>query len=60
MIGIEWHRDTEAGTADIKYTNIVPGGPENGGYIHFGVTGGYPHDAFYDIYNKGKENHTKR
>ncbi len=58
MIGIEWHRDTEAGTADIKYTNIVPGGAEYGGYIHYGVTGGDPYDAFYDIYNVGKDNHT--
>ncbi|MFC1799764.1 hypothetical protein ACFL2Z_02500 [Candidatus Eisenbacteria bacterium] len=58
MIGITWHRDAEAGTADIRYTNIVPGGPEYGGYIHYGVTGGDPYDAFYDIYNKGKENHT--
>jgi len=31
-IGIEWHRSLEDDTADIKYTNIVPGGPENGGY----------------------------
>lgn len=58
MIGIAWHRDTQAGTADIQYTNIVPDGPENGGYIKYGVTGGDPYDAFYDIYNKGKDNHT--
>jgi len=58
VIGILWHRDAEAGTADIKYTNIVPRDPENGGYIHYGVTGGDPYDAFYDIYNAGKDNHT--
>ena len=58
MIGIEWHMDVEAETADIKYTNIVPDGPENGGYIFYGVTGEEPYDAFYDIYNIGQDNHT--
>jgi hypothetical protein len=58
MIGVLWHIDSEGGTADIKYTNVVPDGPENGGYIHYGVTSGTPYDAFYDIYNKGKDNHT--
>jgi hypothetical protein len=58
LIGILWHAAPEEGTADIKYTNIVPDGPENGGYIFYGVTDGSPYDAFYDIYNKGLENHT--
>lgn len=58
FIGIEWHRDPIDGTADIKYTNIVPGGSENGGYIFYGITNETPYDAFYDIYNKGKDNHT--
>jgi hypothetical protein len=58
LIEIVWHRDTEAGTADIKYTNVVTGGPEYGGYIHYGITGATPYDAFYDIYNAGRDNHT--
>ena len=58
LLLIEWHRDVSAGTADIKYTNIVPDGPENGGYIFYGVTNDVPFDAFYDIYNKGQDNHT--
>ena len=58
LVGIEWNRDPGNGTADIKYTNIVPEGPENGGYIFYGTTGGDPYDAFYDIYNKGLDNHT--
>jgi len=57
-IGVEWHRDLSVGTADIKYTNIVPGGSENGGYIFYGITTDTPYDAFYDIYNKGQDNHT--
>jgi len=47
---IEWHRNTEEGTADIKYTNIVPGVPENGSYIHYGKTNEVPHNRFYQIY----------
>ncbi len=58
VIEIVWHRDTEAGTADIKYTNVIPGDPEHGGYIHYGVTGGTPYDAFYDIYVASRTNHT--
>jgi hypothetical protein len=59
LIGIEWHRNPETQTGDIKYTNIVPDGPENGGYIFYGTTDGTPYDAFYDIYNKGLDNHTE-
>lgn len=57
-IGILWHRDVQDSTADIRYTNIVPDGPENGGYIHYGITNDSPYDAFYDIYNKGQDNLT--
>ena len=58
FVGIVWHCDVQDSTADIKYTNIVPGGPENGGYIFYGTTTDTLYDAFYDIYNKGYENHT--
>ena len=58
LLLIEWNRDVNAGTADIKYTNIVPNGPENGGYIFYGITDSTTFDAFYDIYNKGLDNHT--
>lgn len=58
FIRIDWHRNPQQGTADIKYTNIVPNGPENGGYIFYGVTTDTLYDAFYDIYNKGQDNHT--
>lgn len=57
FIGIEWHRNPQDETGDIKYTNVVPGGPENGGYIFHGITG-ETFDAFYDIFNKGQENLT--
>jgi hypothetical protein len=55
-IGIEWHRSLTGDTADIKYTNIVPDGPENGGYILYRITTGETYEAFYDIYNKGEDN----
>lgn len=55
LLGILWHNN---GTADITYTNIVPGGAENGGYISYGTSADASYDAFYDIYNKGKDNHT--
>jgi hypothetical protein len=59
LVGIEWHRYPETATGDIKYTNIVPDGPENGGYIFYGTAADGQYDAFYDIYNKGLDNHTE-
>ena len=58
LLRIDWHRNLSNNTNDIKYTNIVPGGPENGGYIFAGVTSDEAYDRFYEIYNKGKDNHT--
>ncbi len=55
---IEWHRNPGEGTSDIKYTNVIPDGPENGGYIYYGITNDTSYDADYDIYNKGKDNLT--
>jgi len=51
---IEWHRNTQEGTADIKYTNVVPEIPENGSYIFYGKTNEIPYNRFYDIF--GAEN----
>jgi len=59
LLGIEWNRKPQDGTADIKYMNIVPDGPENGGYIFYGINQETPYNAFYDIYNKGQDNHTE-
>ena len=58
LLRIDWKRNLTEGTHDIKYTNIVPGGPENGGHIFHGVTTEEPYDLFYDIFNKGKDNYT--
>ncbi|MFQ5637731.1 MAG: hypothetical protein ACE5IR_07010 [bacterium] len=56
---IEWQRNPQNGTENIKYTNIIPDDPENGGFIFYGKTDETPFDAFYDIFNKGKDNHTR-
>jgi hypothetical protein len=55
FVGIDWFKN-EDGTEGITYTNIVPGGPENGGYISYEVTGNSPYDASYEIFNKGENN----
>ncbi len=54
-IGIDWFNHVD-GTSGITYTNIVPDGPENGGYISHGITGETPFNAFYKIYDKGRNN----
>jgi len=58
FLRIDWSRNISAGTYTIKYTNIVPGGPENGGYIDFQYTKDVPYDYTCDIYNRGEDNHT--
>lgn len=57
LLLIEWERDPVSATGNIKYTNVFPGGPENGGYIYYGITQNIPFNAFYDVYNKGLNNH---
>jgi len=58
LLGIEWNRSTDS-TGNIKYTNIVPGGAENGGYIFYGNDSSSDLNAYYNIYNKGQDNLTQ-
>lgn len=58
LIQIDWSRTISPVTYNITYTNIVPGDPENGGYIDFRYAEGAPYDYSCDIYNKGADNHT--
>jgi hypothetical protein len=51
---IGWNRNTTEGTAEVKYTNIVPLEPENGSYIHYGKTNEIPHNRFYQIFGAGE------
>ena len=55
LLQIDWNYDKATDTGDLKYTNVVPGGPENGGYIYYGSDNAVDYDAFYDIYNKGAD-----
>lgn len=55
FVGIEWFKNDD-GTEGITYTNIVPEGPENGGYISYEVTGNTSYDASYNIFTKGENN----
>ncbi len=52
---IDWTKNAEDSTGTIKYTNIIPEGIENGGYISYGNGEAGELDAFYDIYNKGED-----
>jgi hypothetical protein len=58
LLQIDWSRNISAATYAVRYTNIVPAGPENGGYIDTQYNGGAPYDYIWDIYNKGLDNHT--
>lgn len=58
LLRIDWSRNISAGTHAIKYTNIVPDVPENGGYIDTQYTKGIPYDHIWDMYNKVLDNHT--
>jgi len=55
FIRIDWQRDPSAGTGQIRYTNIVPDGSENGSFIEFARTNDMPFDAFYDVFNAGED-----
>ncbi|MEK6617052.1 MAG: hypothetical protein AABZ32_13275, partial [Bacteroidota bacterium] len=57
LLQIDWTKNA-TGTCDIRYTNVIPGGAENGGYINYGIVSDPKYDAFYDIYNKGQNNLT--
>lgn len=56
---IEWHRNPQQDTGDIKYTNIEQGNPGNGGYIYYEKTNNTPFNAGYDIFNSQLTNLTE-
>lgn len=58
FIRIDWTRDPSSGTGDIRYTNIVPNGPENGGFIFAARTNDDPFDRSYQIFNAGDDRTT--
>ena len=58
LLRIDWSRNISTGTHAVRYTNIVPDGPKNGGYIDVQYTKDIPYDHIWDMYNKGEDNHT--
>ncbi|MFC1924086.1 hypothetical protein ACFLXA_01795 [Chloroflexota bacterium] len=58
LVQIDWERNLSLSTYSITYTNIVPGGPENGGYISHGATTDESYDRFYEIHNESANTYT--
>jgi len=58
LLRIDWYRNLAQKTNEIKYTNIVPGGSENGGYISYTFTTSSSFDSTYIIFNKGQNQTT--
>jgi hypothetical protein len=58
FVFIEWSRSLTDDPAQIKYTNITPDVPENGGFITYGITDETPFDAFYTIFQAELDNTT--
>jgi len=55
LLSIEYNKVSED-IGNITYTNIVPNGAENGGYIKYGNDSDNDFDSYYQIYNKGLDN----
>ena len=58
FLKIEYQQDMDSDTEQIRYTNIIPGDPGNGGYIQYGTMVGEDFPVFYDVYNKKDNNYT--
>jgi len=56
FLDIEWHRNPQAGSADVKYTNIIPGHIANGDYLFYGINNETPYNAFYDVFSNNAGN----
>ncbi|MCF8367936.1 MAG: hypothetical protein K9G76_02750 [Bacteroidales bacterium] len=56
FIYIEWNRNLSDGTAEIKYTNVIPGNASNGSYIYYGIDESQNFDAFYNIFAIAEDN----
>jgi hypothetical protein len=56
FLQIDWHRDEDNQAIDVKYTNIVPDGAENGSYIYQAFNQEPPFTGMYDIFSVGAAN----
>ncbi len=55
IVDIEWYKNSN-NDFGIKYTNVIPGGNDNGSYISHGKTTAATFNAFYEIYIKSQNN----
>ena len=51
FLDIQWTRDYESNTGDIRYTNVLSSSEGIGDYIYAGITTDTPYNAFYDLYD---------
>lgn len=58
FIGIEWSRNESGDSAQVKYTNILPGANENGAYILYGKNSDSPYNRYYKIWSEMNSNLT--
>jgi len=57
-IGMEWNRNPQDGTGDIRYTNIKDEDPNKDSYIKYGTMTDSLYNAYYTIYHKNLDNYT--
>jgi hypothetical protein len=57
-LGMEWNRNPQDETGDIRYTLINDDDPNKGSYIHFGTMDETRYDAYYTVYHKVPDNYT--
>ncbi len=48
-LNIEWNKDWEADTSNIRYTYVMTGDTEYGSYIEYGITDDTDYDAYYTV-----------
>ena len=56
FLSIEWSRNKQEETANVKYTLISPAIPQDGSYIFYGKTNEVPMNRFYLIYKAENNN----
>jgi hypothetical protein len=53
---IEYQKDLQSNIEQIKYTNVNPSSPGEGGYIQYGINNSLDYNAFYNIYHIEQDN----
>lgn len=53
---IDWNRNDDGTTKNIKYTSIAPNDENNGGYIYFEIKDDTNYNRLYELYQKVEDN----